>query len=286
MLSGHYLAETCVIVLCCQTLAQTSRVLEQQDFAITQEVDGSQETAQIDSSITANKVATTLRFTYDAGYRLGPVHPYFRDDYRIVNDIRRLYNYVDRNVLRGLEPMPVLYEMVDRLPADKQGELIGAAIMGSAVNFVSEVVSQQLRRRKLSFVQWQLDRVMVRLSYQSIHARLHLGPFESSYHLQFPALRVYLSRSIGNYYVSNSATWFPMRRVGINFTTYNGRKIIGPRLLTPIGNFAMSYNQDDRAVVSGFDLRRTSSLVVRLLMQDYLDTDAADFIQSEVILRW
>ena len=76
-------------------------------------------------------VLQRLKPRYNAGYHAAPLHPYFRDEQRMINDMRRLVIFVDRNVVRGFESVPELFEIARKLPAAKQTTIIRLAVAGS-----------------------------------------------------------------------------------------------------------------------------------------------------------
>ena len=91
----------------------------------------------------------------DAGYHTPPIHPYFRDEYRVIQDMRRLLLFVDPNAIQDLTSVPEMFAIARSMPEAKQAQIIGAALAGSVANQVSEMVSRSLRQRQAGYVQWQ-----------------------------------------------------------------------------------------------------------------------------------
>jgi len=222
----------------------------------------------------------------DAGYHTPPVHPYFRDDYRIIQDMRRLLYFVNRYAVHGYESVPDMVDKARKFPVDKQTEVIRIAIAGSAANFASEIVSRELREKNFRFVQWELEKVVLRGAFRHLSVNLFNGVREHGFGLNLPQLRFSFSRRATAYFSNDSFTWWPMRHVALNYARFEGRPIITPILATAMGTFAVSYDKGMNIITSAFDLRRAATLVVRMMHVNHLEFPQANYLRSEVMLRW
>lgn len=240
------------------------------------------------ASIPAKSDSAKTRYHYriDAGYRLPPSHPYFRDEYRIIQDMRRLLYFVSPHSVHGYESVPEMFSKARSLPVSKQTEILRVAVAGSIANFTSEIVSRELRHKKLRFVQWELEKVVLRGAFRYLNVNLFNGVRERGFGLNIPFLRLSFSRQASNYYLSDSITLRPLRRLALSYTRYDGRPIITPILITKIGSFALSYDKDIKVVTSAFELRRGAKVIVRMVHVNLLEIPKANYMRSEVMLRW
>ncbi len=227
-----------------------------------------------------------FRFNIDGGYHTPPVHPYFRDAYRIIQDMRRLLHFIDHRKIHGYESVPELFAIARKLPQNKQVEILRAAVAGSAANFASEITSRELRRGKARFVQWELEKVVFRGAFQFLSANVYNGINAKGFGVQIPRLRLSYSRHSTKHDVNQSLTWWPLRRVAVIYTRFNGRPIVTPFVASRMGNFAVSYDQEPRIITSGFELRRAASTVIRLVHVNHLKFPRANYMRGEVMLRW
>ncbi|MGH7455784.1 MAG: hypothetical protein ACRENG_30795, partial [bacterium] len=166
-------------------------------------------------------VLQRLKPRYNAGYHAAPLHPYFRDEQRMVNDMRRLVIFVDRNVVRGFESVPELFEIAQKLPAAKQTAIIRLAVAGSLANLTTEAAMKHLRRHKLSFVQLEPDRVRLGTSFKSIHASLSRNIEMQAYTLSLPKLRANYVYATYPKFTSHSFYLSPLARVGLAYTRWD-----------------------------------------------------------------
>jgi hypothetical protein len=86
-----------------------------------------------------------------------PIHPYFRDSYRVILDMRQLVRIFDYHAVNGYESMNDLVEIYRKFPEHKQAEMIYTAMAGGVVNLISERTNKELRKRKIHFLQKESD---------------------------------------------------------------------------------------------------------------------------------
>lgn len=237
-------------------------------------------TARVDS------MRRRLPFDIDAGYRRPPVHPYFRDEYRILHDVRQLLQFVDRRAIHGMESLPEMKALAESMPPQKQTEIIRTAVAGSLVNFASESVSRELRRRNFGFVQWQLEKVLLRRQIGQVYLQWYGGVNAAGMNAAIPAWRLYYARHETNYYRYDSFTYWPLPQIGFNYMLLDKRTLIGPRFSLGPGHLAVSYDKDIRMLISGFALRQANRVIIRLEYVNYFALANVDYLRSEVLLQW
>ncbi len=235
---------------------------------------------------TADSASLRLRFDIDAGYHQPPVHPYFRDEYRILQDVRRLLDFVAPYRVQGMESLPELKAIAEALPGARQTEIIRVAVAGSIANYASEMVSRHLRRKKLDFVQWQLEKVLLRRQFGRFHVHWYGGINARGMSVTLPAWRLSYSRHETPYYRYDSFNYWPWPFLGFNYMRLDQRTLLGPRLALAGGHLALSYDRDLPTLISGLALRRANRLIIRLEYVDYFEIKNADYIKSEVLLQW
>ncbi len=238
------------------------------------------------ASVRSDSARTKYYARIDAGYHTPPAHPYFRDEYRIIQDMRRLLYFVTPHSVHGYESVPEMFSRARSLPVSKQTELLRVAVAGSVANFASEIVSRELRQKKLRFVQWELEKVVFRGAFRFFNVNAFNGLQERGFGFNIPFLRLSFSRYATTYYLTDSMTLRPLRHVALSYTRLDGRPIITPIFITAMGSFAFSYDKDVKILSSGFELRRATSVIVRMVHVNHLEIPKANYVRSEVMLRW
>lgn len=251
-------------------------------------------TTEEDSTTTTPAPATFLRpdsvrtryhARLDAGYHTPRVHPYFRDEYRVIQDIRRLILFVDPYVLIGLEPMQEMLGIARLFPSDKQHEMIRVAVAGSLVNQVSETVSRRLRRTKFRHVQWQLEKVTVSRGFRHVYLSGAYGVNVKSFAVHVPKLKLTYSKYTTKYYGSEGFHFSPIKYAGFAYGWSGGKPVYGPRFNTPVGNAGVTYDEKYDVMFASYELRRSMSVIVRMLYVNYLKFPPANLWRAEVMLR-
>ncbi|NUO82898.1 hypothetical protein HUU05_22730 [candidate division KSB1 bacterium] len=245
-----------------------------------------------DTATAAVKISTpdTLRTRYharlDAGYHTPRVHPYFRDEYRVINDVRRLVLFIDPFALVGLESMTEMLGIVRRFPEHKQTEMIRVAVGGSVVNQVSEMVSRELRRGKLNFVQWQLEKVVLHRAFRYFNVHAHDGVNAQGITLSVPKLKLSYTNQATKHYAYEGFHYSFTSRLGFAYGWSKGDAVYGPRFNLPVGNLGVTYDTKYNVVLSSYEFRRSMSIILRMIYVNYLEIPNVDFWRGEVMLRW
>lgn len=234
----------------------------------------------------ADSTRRRLRCEIDAGYHQPPVHPYFRDEYRLLQDVRRLVDFVAPYRVRGMESLAELKAIAEAMPVAKQTAIIRVAVGGSLANYVSEIVSRHLRRQNLGFVQWQLEKVSLRRQLGRFQVNGYGGLHARGMSVTLPAWRLHYSHHVTAYYRYDSFNYWPRPFLGFNYMRLDQRSLLGPRLALAGSLFALSYDCDLPTLITAFALRRSNRLIIRLEYIDYFTIKNADYFKSEVLLHW
>ncbi len=243
-------------------------------------------TATPASSLRPDSLRTRYHARLDAGYHTPRVHPYFRDEYRVINDVRRLLLYIDPYALIGLESMPQMLGIVWRLPENEQTEMIRVAVAGSIVNQVSESVSRKLRRSKLKFVQWQLEKVVLSKAFGHFYVHAHKGVNTQAVALSVPKLRLSYVNHVTKYYSNEGFHYAFTPRLSFAYGWSKGDPVYGPRFNLPVGNVGVTYDSKYDVILSSYEFRRSMSVIIRMLYVNYRQVPEANLWRSEVMLRW
>ena len=253
------------------------------------EVAQAQDTASTETekpALPADSSDLVLRLRINAGYQLAPMHAYFRDEYRPIQDMRRLVLFVDPNAIFGLESVPELVEIGRKFPESKQTEIIGVAAAGAVANYFSEIVSKQLRKRNLRFIQWELEKVVLRGASRYVNANLYNGMRIKGMSFQIPALRMSFSRHANRSRFYDGFTFLLTRRLGFHFVRYQKRDSMGPMLFSKLGTAVFNYEPNRRIAITSYDFRRGMSAIIRIVHINYLTIPVADEMRCEVMMRW
>lgn len=282
-----------LLLFCATSLYLSQRLCAQNRLNLIDAAASAAQT-QTEEDTSAAPAATFIRFDtlrtryharLDAGYHTPPVHPYFRDEYRVIQDIRRLVLFVDPFALIGLEAMPEMLWVVQRFPETKQTEMLRVAVAGSVVNQVSETVSRKLRRTKYRFVQWQLEKVVLSKSFRHFFVSTIYGVNIRASALHVPRLKLTYSRYATKYYAHEGFYFAPIKHAGFSYGWSGGKPVLGPRFNTPVGNAGLTYDQRYNVLLASYEFRRSMSAIVRMLYVNYLDFPQANLWRAEVMLR-
>ncbi|MDZ7264059.1 MAG: hypothetical protein ONB16_05700 [candidate division KSB1 bacterium] len=211
---------------------------------------------------------------------------YFRDGYRLVQDMRRLVQMVDYGAIHGYESVSELMQLARQLPLHKQTAMIGMALTGGAVNFIADATNRHLRKRKVSFVEWKVERIILRKHARYFNTNIQSGLTTRSLGVYVPALRTQFYRDLTPYYKSEGFIFYSRRHAGFDLSRENGNLIWTPFYFSSIGTIQLSYNSTRRIIRSKVDFRRSSAFVVRLVMIDQLKQVHGKFILGEAIFSW
>lgn len=243
----------------------------------------------IDSSATRRAIMVSvlqrLKPRYNAGYHAAPIHPYFRDEQRVVHDMRRLLIFVDRNLVRGFESVPELVEIAQKLPAAKQTAIIRLAVAGSVANFTTETAMKHLRRHKFSFVQLEPDRVRFGTSFKGVHASLLRNIEMQAYTLSLPKLRANYMYATYPKFVSHSLYLSPLARVGLAYTRWDELDIFNLSYAMGGGYGVVSHDHKNRTTVCGLRLQKNKNWFGLFFVKDRR-LAATDWLRMDFWLVW
>lgn len=230
-------------------------------------------------------VLQRLKPRYDAGYRAAPLHPYFRDEQRVINDMRRLLMFVDRNAVRGFESVPELFEIAQKLPIAKQTAIIRFAVAGSVANLMAETAMKHVRRHKLSFVRLEPDRIRLRTSFKSIHASLSRNIETQTYTLSLPKLRANYMYAIYPKFTSHSFYLSPLAHVGFSYTRWDELDIFNLSYAMRGGYGMVSHDHKNRTTVCGLRLQKNKNWLGLFFVKDRR-LAATDWLRLDFWLVW
>lgn len=222
----------------------------------------------------------------DLDHHLKPLHPYFRDRYRIIRDLRRLVLLFNYRAVHGYEPISDLIDICRSLPESKQTKLIGTAFLGGIANLISEETNKQLKKRKVDFFQWKLEKIVLRNRFKYFYLYLFGGISTRGFGLHIPSLRIGYSRELTAYYTSEYVTFLPFRRLGLCYERCDGHNAITPFISSALGTVTLSYDHGRKLIRSTLDLRNTSAVIIRMLYINFLDRINSDQLLSEVLIFW
>ncbi len=219
--------------------------------------------------------------------RRPPLHPYFRDEYRVMQDLRRLVQFVAPGRIHYFESPQELVDIGNRLPLDKQSAIVQLAVAGGAAQILSAETNRQLRRRKIRFIRWDMERVILNRGYRNLFAlTYHKGVTGEGLVAYFPKLQLYFSRYATPYYQIQGWTFRLSRTVSLTHSSATGQRILAVGL-TPHRNyrFYTSYSTAYRLVNAYFELRSQTFLICRLYYARRLNQNAYPLFRGEMVVR-
>lgn len=222
----------------------------------------------------------------DSNYKPRSIHPYFRDSYRVIQDIRRLVRLFDYRVVNDYESMSDLLDICRKFPEQKQTKIIGTAMAGGFVNLISEETNKQLRKKKINFVQWRLEKVILQSRCKNFSLNFHTGISSRGVGVYFPALQIHYYYYSTQNFRSESINFCPIRKLGLNFARWNGHAIMTPYFYSSIGTIALSFDKDNKIIRSRVDIRKSPSLIIRIIHISYLKQINSNRLMSEVLICW
>lgn len=231
-------------------------------------------------------IIPTARLRMKNNYPGKPIHPYFRDSYRIIKDLRRLVQMFDYRAVTGYESVGDLFDVCQNLPEQKQTELISTVFAGAAVNYFSVETNKQLRRKKINFLEWRTEKVIFRNRFRYFNFHFFQGWNASGIGLYVPLIRTQFYRHATSYYQTNGFIVFLSPKYAIDFAHYDRTTLINPFFISKIGTFSLGYDWHRCSVRSRFDLINSSSIIIRIIHINYLKNLYPDQFLSEVILSW
>ena len=234
--------------------------------------------------------STSDSFTIYSKIKLNTDHPsysvnsYFRDEYRIVRDMRRLVQMFDYPI-HGYESMEELFKICQNFPETVQTKMICTAFAGGATNFLSDMTNKQLRKRKINFIQWRLEKVILQTHFKFLYIDFYGGLSTKGMALQIPKLRLYYYYQSTKYYNSHSFTCWLTPYLGLNYAQWNQSRLIMPLFVTALGYIAIGYDRSFKTLISRFELFRTNAIVIRLVHVNYFERVRNNYMLSEILIR-
>lgn len=219
-------------------------------------------------------------------YHSRPRPAYFRDDYRLVQDLRRLVQMVEHRAVHGYESVNELLQIARQLPTQKQTAMIGMAVTGGAVNFIADATNKHLRKIKIDFVEWKVEKIVLRKHTRYFHTNIQSGLANRALGVYVPALRMQFYRDVTPYYKSEGLIFYSRRHLGFDVSRENGHLIWTPFYFLWLGTIQISYNSSRQIIRSKIDLRRSSFFVIRLVLIDQLKQADGKFLLGEAIICW
>jgi len=226
-----------------------------------------------------------LKPRFDAGYHAAPVHPYFRDDQRVINDMRRLVFLVDRTAVSGLESIPELVAIAQQMPVAKQTAIIRLSAAGSVANVAAENVTKHLRRRKLNFVRVEVEKVLCQTNWRGVHLSLARSLDKQTYAVSVPELRAAYSRVDHPKFVSQSFHLAPLPRLAFSYTRWNELNIFNAFYALPGGFCLVSHDYTRNLTLLGWRLQKNKNWAGIFFMQNRR-VSAGDWLRADVWLVW
>jgi hypothetical protein len=217
--------------------------------------------------------------------RSQPMNGYFRDGYRIMKDLRKLVRFIDRRSVNGYESINNLVQISSNFSKDQKDKMIGAAVAGGVVNILADKTNKQLRKRKIRFLQWGMDKVVLRHKIKSISMYFYRGIIANGFGLGFHKLRLYYNRHLTDYYFANNITFYPFRFLGMSYTRYNDRNIFSPMIRFKNSRISVSYDKNKSIVTSRIDMWKLEPIIIRLLHVNYLKQAQFNYVRCEMMLR-
>ena len=217
--------------------------------------------------------------------RSHPVNPYFRDEYRLVKDLRKLVRFIDRRSVNGYESMGNLVQISSNFSNGQKNKMISAALAGGVVNILADKTNKQLRKRKLRFLQWRMDKVVFRQKIKFISLYCYGGITANGYGVGIRKYQLYYNRHISEYYSANNNTFYPFKAFGLSYTNYNDRNIFSPMIRLKNCRFSLSYDKDMNIVTSRIDMWKLEPIIFRLLHVNYLKRANVNYIRCEMMVR-
>jgi hypothetical protein len=222
---------------------------------------------------------------FDAGYRTAPIHPYFRNEGRVIFDLRRLVYFVDRTAVTGYESVAELVAIARKLPEAKQTAIIQTAVAGSIANFSAETATKHLRRRKIDAVQIEAERVRLQTSLQGAHVQISRGLETQALALSFPALRAGYTHAVHTKISSHSFDLTPLPRLALNYTRWGGLDVFNGRYYA-FGGFALiSHDYTNKITLFGWHLQQNKNWL-GVYFKQHARFSKADWLRFDFWLQW
>jgi hypothetical protein len=226
-----------------------------------------------------------LRPRLDAGYHAAPLHPYFRDEQRLVNDMRRLVFLADRTVIRGVETIPELLTIARELPVAKQTTIIRFAAAGSIANFAAETAMKHLRQHKLNFVQVEVEGVRCHTTLYGTRLSVARSLDKQTYTVDAPKLRAGYSHIVYAKFEGHLVHLAPLPRLGLSYVRWGELNIYNALYAVKSGFGLVSHDYTRKISLVGLRLQENKNWVGIFLIKNHR-LSAGSWLRLDAWLVW
>ena len=211
--------------------------------------------------ISISSAIEKIRARLDAGYHTPPVHPYFRDEQRVINDMRRLVFFADKGAVRGLESVPELVEIAQKLTLAKQTTIIRVAAAGSVANLAAENIMKQMRQHQVNFLRIEVERVQLQTTWRGNYLSLSRNLDRQTYTVSQPKLRTTYTRSDYAKFASHHVNFAPLARVSLNYIRWEALDIFSAIYMLRGGYTLISYDYTRKVTLLGWRFQEKNNWV-------------------------
>lgn len=223
--------------------------------------------------------------THSSTYRLAKKHPYFRDEFKVIRDLRRLVQFVEPRGHHGYESIRDLVSIANSLPLEKQTAIARTALLGSTAEILSGITNRQLRKRKLSFLRWRLDQVEARRSlHRHLSFRLYQGINGSGAQFYLPQARIMYAWYFYETYALQGPTYWLTRKFAMGYRLGEDRQIFNSMVIPASGCLVyVEYYRQQRYITSYIELRRFTLFNLRFSYYNQLKRQRSWRFRSEIL---
>jgi len=219
--------------------------------------------------ISISSALARIRARLDAGYHTPPIHPYFRDEQRVINDMRRLVFIADKGAVRGVESVPELVEIAQRMTLAKQTAIIRLAAAGSVANLAAENIMKSIRRHRVNFVRVEVERVQLQTTWRGNYFSLARNLDRQTYTISQPKLRATYVRADFAKFTSHHFNFAPLPRVSLNYIRWHELDMFSAIYILRGGFSLVSYDYSRRVTLLGFRLQEKKNWVGLFLIKNH-----------------
>lgn len=212
-----------------------------------------------------------IRARLDAGYHTPPIHPYFRDEQRVINDMRRLVFIADHGAVRGVESVPELVDIAQKMAPAKQTMIIRFAAAGSVANVAAENIMKQIRQRQVNFLRIEVERVQLQKTWHKNHFSLSRNLDRFTYTISQAQLRATYMRSEYAKFTTQHINFAPLPRVSLNYIRWDTVDIFSAIYILGGGYTLISYNYTQQVTLLGWRLQKKRNWAGIFIIKNHLE---------------
>lgn len=220
--------------------------------------------------ISISSAIERIRARLDAGYHTPPVHPYFRDEQRVINDMRRLVFIADKGAVRGVESVPELVDIAQKMTLAKQTTIIRLAAAGSVANLAAENIMKHIRQHQINFVRVEVERVQLQTTWRGNYFSLGRNLDRQIYTVSQPKLHTTYVRADYAKFTSHHINFAPFSRVSLNYIRWNELDIFNAIYILRGGYTLASYDYTRKIILLGWRLQEKRNWVGIFLIKNQL----------------